>query len=84
MTAVATARHDSLLALDEPLIETLVEELDEDTLVSLLLARFRSFVACGYGAADALLLAVDHPDANLALAAEAPNWRVSPSRRLSA
>lgn len=84
MTAVAAARYDGLPALDQPFTETLVETLDEDTLISLLLARFRSFAACGYGAADALLLAVDHPDATLALAAEAPNWRGSPSRRLSA
>src|SRR5512135_2512086 len=84
MTAVAAARHDGLPALDQPFTETLVETLDEDTLISLLLARFRSFAACGYAAADALLLAVDHPNATLPLAAEPPNRRGSPSRRLSA
>ncbi len=79
MTAVAAARYDGLLAIDEPLTATLVETLDEDTLVSLLLARFRSLVACGYEAVDALLLAVGHADADPALAADAANWRGSPA-----
>jgi hypothetical protein len=47
MTAVAAARHDDLLVSHGTLSEALVEALDEETLVPLLLARFRSFVGCG-------------------------------------
>ncbi|MGZ4380244.1 MAG: hypothetical protein ACXVZ3_02305 [Gaiellaceae bacterium] len=52
--------------------EALVEALDEEMLVSLLLARFRSFVGCGYGADDALLLAVGYDNADLAVVVDTP------------
>lgn len=84
MTAVAATRYDDLLALDETLTETLVEALDEETLVSLLLARFRSFIAGGYGAVDALLLSVGYAEADLAFAADGAHWRGSPVRHSSA
>jgi hypothetical protein len=71
MTAVAAARSEDVLAVDGALTETVVEALDEEALVSLLLVRFRSFVACGYGEAEALLLAVGYAEADLAFVAEA-------------
>jgi hypothetical protein len=73
MTAVAAAHYDDLHP-DLALTETVVETLDEERLVSLLQARFRSFVACGYGAVDALLLAVGYANTDLAVAVEAANW----------
>jgi hypothetical protein len=83
MTAVVGARYAGLYS-DLALTETVVEALDEDTLVSLLQARFRSFVACGYGAVDALLLAVGYTGTDLAVASETADWWGSPGRRLSA
>jgi hypothetical protein len=72
MTAVAAARHDDVLVSHGTLSEALVEALDEEMLGSLLLGRFRSFVGCGYGAVDALLLAVGYADADLSVVADAP------------
>jgi len=37
-----------------------VAEFDEETLVSLLVARFRSFIALGYPESEALLAAVGY------------------------
>ena len=42
MTAVAATRYDDLLALDETLTETLVEALDEETLVGIPPLRWTS------------------------------------------
>jgi hypothetical protein len=47
MTAVAAARHDDLLVSHGTLTDGLVEARRKVTLVSLLFARFRSFVGCG-------------------------------------
>jgi hypothetical protein len=83
MTAVAAA-HYADLSPDLALTEPVVEALDDEALVSLLQARFRSFVACGYGAVEALLLAVGYPNTDSAVAGEMTEWRGSQGRRLSA
>jgi hypothetical protein len=69
MTAIADTRPNYLGSLDGGLTESVVEALDEETLVSLLVARFRSFAACGYEAFEALGFAVG--------LAEAPNPRLA-------
>jgi hypothetical protein len=63
MTA-ALALYDDLIAYDNTLLESTVEELGDEALLSLLLLRFRSFLSCGFGEPEALLLAVGytHPD----------------------
>ncbi len=60
MTATALSTNDDA-PLRAELDSNVVEQLDEETLTALLLARFRSFVAHGRHATDALLAAVDHP-----------------------
>jgi hypothetical protein len=69
MTAVADTHPNYLGSLDGGLTESVVEALDEETLVSLLVARFRSFVARGDEAFDALRFAVG--------LGEAPNPRLA-------
>ena len=56
MDATGTS-HEALLAPDAPL-GTLIAGLDDQTLIALLVARFRSFVGLGYAESDALLAAV--------------------------
>ena len=55
MTA-ALALYDDLIAFDDALIESTAEKLGDESLVSLLLLRFRSFLSCRYGESEALLL----------------------------
>jgi len=45
-----------------PLTQAMIEQLDEQTLTALLVARFRAFVGSGYQASDALLAAVGSPN----------------------
>ena len=82
MTAVAAARYADL-SPDLALTERVVEALDEEMLVSLLQARFRSFAACGYEAVEALLLAVGYANTDSAVAGKVADWRASQGRRLS-
>ena len=70
MTAVA-APYADLFTIGEPLTETLVDQLGEEALDALLLVRFRSFLACGHGESEALLLAVGYAETDLAFIAEA-------------
>ena len=70
MTA-ALALYDDLIAFDDTLIDSTVESLTEEALVSLLVLRFRSFLSCGYDASAALLLAVGYPEADVAFVLEA-------------
>jgi len=56
---VTATPHEELLAPDAPL-STLIAGLDEQTLIALLVARFRSFVGLGYPESDALLAAVGY------------------------
>jgi hypothetical protein len=65
MTA-ALAPYDDLIAFDDALIESAAENLSEESLVSLLLLRFRSFLSCGYDSSEALLLAVGYAETDLA------------------
>ena len=58
MDATATP-HEELLAPDLPL-GRIVAGLDDQTLVALLVARFRSFIGRGYAESDALLAAVGY------------------------
>jgi hypothetical protein len=83
MTAVAAGRYADL-SPDLALTERVVEALDEETLVSLLQARFRAFVACGYEAVEALLLAVGYPNTDSAVAGAIAECRGSQGRRSSA
>jgi hypothetical protein len=69
MTA-ALARYDDLIAFDDALLESTVDKLSEESLVSLLVLRFRSFVSCGYDASEALLLAVGYAEADVAFVLE--------------
>jgi hypothetical protein len=69
MTAVL-ALYDDLIAFDDALIESTVERLSEESLVSLLLLRFRSFLSCGYDGSEALLLAVGYAAADVAFVLE--------------
>lgn len=61
MTAIA-------YQLDEPtpvsgsLLPAMIEQLDEQTVTALLVARFRAFVGNGYSASEALLAAVGSPN----------------------
>lgn len=50
-------RHEEPLAPDSAL-RMLVAQSDEQTVVSLLIARFRSFIALGYPETEALFAAV--------------------------
>jgi hypothetical protein len=59
MTAVA-ARYDDVLAIDGALTEAVVDALDDETLISLLVARYHLYAARGYGDVEALLLAVGY------------------------
>lgn len=59
MTAVA-ARYDDVLAIDGALTEAVVDALDDETLISLLVARFRLYATRGYRDGEALLLAVGY------------------------
>lgn len=59
MTAVA-ARYDDALAVGDDLTEAVVDALDDETLISLLIARYRLYAARGYGDVEALLLAVGY------------------------
>ena len=61
MTA-ALALYDDLIAFDDALVESAVETMSEESLVSLLLLRFRSFLSCGYNGSEALLLAVGYAE----------------------
>lgn len=70
MTA-ALAPYDDLIAFDDALIESAVENLSEESLVSLLLLRFRSFLSCGYDGSEALLLAVGYAEDDLAFVLDA-------------
>ncbi len=70
MTAVATP-YDELL-VHQPLTEATVDRLGEDALASLLRRRFRCFLACGWSASEALLLAVGYSEADAALIAHEP------------
>ena len=70
MTA-ALALYDDLIAFDDALLESTVEKLSEESLVSLLLLRFRSFVSCGWDASEALLLAVGYAEADIAFVLDA-------------
>jgi hypothetical protein len=65
MTA-ALALYDDLIAFDDAFIESTVERLDDEPLVSLLLLRFRSFLSLGYDESEALLLAVGYAEADVA------------------
>lgn len=69
MTAVA-APYDDLFTIGEPLTETLVDQLGEEALDSLLLLRFRGFLARGHGESEALLLAVGYAETDLVFVAE--------------
>jgi len=69
MTA-ALAPYDDLIAFDNALIESTAEKLGDESLVSLLLLRFRSFLSRGYGESEALLLAVGYAEADVAFALE--------------
>jgi len=59
MTAVA-ARYDDVLAIDGALTEAVVDALDDETLISLLVARYHLYAARGYRDVEALLLAVGY------------------------
>ena len=59
MTAVA-AHYDDALTVDEALTEAVVDALDDETLISLLIARYNLYAARGYGDVEALLLAVGY------------------------
>jgi hypothetical protein len=61
MTA-ALAPYEDLIAFDHTLVESSVEGLSDESLVSFLLLRFRSFLRCGYAVSDALLLAVGYSE----------------------
>jgi len=63
MTA-ALAPYEDLLVFDDALIESSVEGLSDELLVSLLLVRFRSFLRCSYDVSEALLLAVGYSEAD--------------------
>lgn len=65
MTATL-ALYDDLIAFDDAFIESTVERLGDEQLVSLLLVRFRSFLSRGYGESEALLLAVGYAEAHAA------------------
>ena len=69
MTA-ALAPYDDLIAFDDALIESTVDKLGDESLVSLLLLRFRSFLSCGYGESEALLLAVGYAETDVAFVLE--------------
>ena len=69
MTA-ALAFYEDLLAFDDSLIESTAEKLDDESLVSLLLLRFRSFLSCGYSESESLLLAVGYAEADVAFVLE--------------
>ena len=56
MTAVTP--FDRLLSADAHLTDALVNRLDEQTLAALLVARFQSLVARGFGVTEALFAAV--------------------------
>lgn len=64
MTA-ALALYDDLIAFDDALIESTVERLGDEPLVSFLLLRFRSFLSLGYDESEALLLAVGYAEADV-------------------
>jgi hypothetical protein len=70
MTAVL-ALYDDLIAFDDALIESTAEKLGDESLLMLLLLRFRSFLSCGYGESEALLLAVGYAEADVAFVLEA-------------
>jgi hypothetical protein len=72
MTA-ALALYGDLIAFDDALIESTAEKLGDEALESLLLLRFRSFLSCGYGESEALLLAVGYAEADVACVLEATN-----------
>ena len=69
MTA-ALALYDDLIAFDNALLDSTAEKLDDESLVSLLLLRFRSFLSLGYGESEALLLAVGYAEADVGLMLE--------------
>ena len=70
MTAVA-APYEDLLAGEALLTESLVEQLHEDAVETLLLRRFHCFLGCGYCEAVALLLAVGYTQSDARFAVEA-------------
>lgn len=70
MTAVA-ALYEELVPIDAPLIETLVAQLPEQALTTLLERRFRFFLTRGSSETEALLLAVGYTAADAALIAGA-------------
>jgi hypothetical protein len=70
MTA-ALARYDDLIAFDDALIDSTLERLGDEPLLSLLLLRSRSFLSCGYGESEALLLAVGSAEADVAFVLDA-------------
>jgi hypothetical protein len=63
MTAVACS-YAEIDGFAGPLSEALVSELDEQDLTSLLLRRFRLFLALGREPGEALLCAVGYPEAD--------------------
>ena len=67
---VALALYDDLIVFDDALVESTVEKLGDESLVSLLVLRFRSFLSCGYGESEALLLAVGYAEADVAFVLE--------------
>ncbi len=62
MTTTAATILDELQPAVTPLDEAMIEQLDEQTLTALLVARFRAFVGNGYQATEALLAAVGSPN----------------------
>ena len=69
MTA-ALASYEDLIAFDDALLESATEQLGDESLLSLLLLRFRSYVSHGFGVSEALFLAVGYAEADLALVLE--------------
>jgi hypothetical protein len=54
----AAPSFERLLSADAQLTDALVNRLDEQTLAALLVARFQSLVARGFGVTEALFAAV--------------------------
>ena len=54
----AATSFERLLSADAQLTDALVNRLDEQTLSALLVARFQSLVARGFGTTEALFAAV--------------------------
>jgi hypothetical protein len=53
---------DEITPAPSPLTQAMIEQLDEQTVTALLVARFRAFVGNGYPVNEALLAAVGSPN----------------------